>query len=76
MPLALLGKRPITELCLQYCDNLLPVGGIRRVVLRRSNQPLAEVLRSHYQMAGQLVQEKPAHSPGNIFTLQDGVIHQ
>ena len=64
------------ELFLHDGDNLLPVGGIRRFFLRCSNQPLADVLRSHSQWAAQAVQAKPAHCPSNLFILQDGVIHQ
>ena len=48
LPCALLGQRLIVELCLHYGDNIMPVGGVRYVVPRGINQPLAEVFHSHY----------------------------
>ena len=57
---------PIVELCLNYGYNLLPVGGIRCVILCGINQTLVELFRSYSRRDVRAVQVKPAHRPGNI----------
>ena len=71
----LLSQRPITEKCLHNGDNLQPISNVRRVVTRRRNQTLEEVFRSHSSSTAQLVQEKPADRPGDLFILRDEIIH-
>ena len=64
------------ERCLHNVDNLLQVVVIRRVVPCCNNQPLSEMFLSHFQRSTRAVQAKPAHLPGDILVLRDGVIHQ
>ena len=61
------------ELYLHDDNNLQPVGAVRYVVTSGRNQPLAEVLRSHSRHATQLVQANPAHPPGDLLVLRDGL---
>ena len=60
LPHDLLGHCPITKLRLQYGNYLLPVGGIKCVVLSGINQLLSEVLHSHSQRSAQAVQANSA----------------
>ena len=43
----LLGQHPIAKLYLHYDDNLLPVGGVRCVIMCGLVQPLIEVFLLH-----------------------------
>ena len=51
----ILGQRPILELCLNYGNNLLIVGGIRCVIPCGFMPALSEVFYSHYRWAAREV---------------------
>ena len=64
------------EIYLHNGDDLLPVGGIRCVILSCSNQPIVDLFLSHLRQATRAVQINPEYCPGNLLLLRDGVLHQ